>query len=161
MTLPPAQPTDDVPSPPATSRNRGRRNLVLALCLVLALVAGAALVVYLTLRPRLERQANIEAVSAAFEGCDLDATGATLDRANGSIDFDAVETGVGPTWADVECVGDALGMPAEHLARLQEPADGFDQEELRWDVYMVLRLTAGGDTHVSLYHDWWAEPYDD
>src|SRR6478735_8108252 len=46
VTLPPARPTDEVPSPPVMSRTRGRRNLVLALCLVLALVAGAALVVY-------------------------------------------------------------------------------------------------------------------
>ncbi|MFE6236858.1 hypothetical protein [Cellulosimicrobium sp. NPDC057862] len=161
MTLPPDQPTNGLSGPPDTSRARGRRPLVLALCLVLALVAGAALVGYLILRPRLERQANIEAVSAAFEDCDLDASGASLDRANGSIDFDAVETGLGPTWADVECVGDALGMPAQHLARLREPADGFDHEELRWDVYMVLRLTGDGDTHVSLYHDWWAEPYGD
>ncbi|MFF2268680.1 hypothetical protein ACFVTZ_10440 [Cellulosimicrobium cellulans] len=151
---------------PGASPSRRRGLLVLVVSLVVALVVGAALVVYLTLRPRLAREANIKEVATAFEGCDLDFTGATLDPDNGSIDFGAVATAPGPggfgvTWDDVECVGDALGMPGEYLARLQEPGDDFDQEELRWDVYMVLRLQGDGDTHVSLYHDWQAASYGD
>ncbi|WP_353707026.1 hypothetical protein ABRQ22_13055 [Cellulosimicrobium sp. ES-005] len=166
MTLQPDLPTAGTPVPPVASPTRRRGRPVLVLSLVLVLVVAAALVVYLTVRPRLAREANIEDVATAFEACDLDFTGATLDPDNGSIDFGAVEAATGPgglgtTWDDVECVGDALGMPAEHLSRLQEPGSGFDTEELRWDVYMVLRLQGDGDTHVSLYHDWQAPAYGD
>ncbi|MGN6240540.1 MAG: hypothetical protein ACTHNI_12465 [Cellulosimicrobium cellulans] len=160
MTLPPDLPAAGEQSPTVARPRRRRLVLVVVLVVVLVLVAATVLVVYLDQRPRLERQANIDAVAGAFDDCDLGRTGATVDRDNGSIDFDAVGTGAGPTWDDVECVGDALGMPEEYLTQLQGPGDEFASEELRWDVYLALRLTGDGDTHVSIYHDWQAASYD-
>ncbi|QJW35080.1 hypothetical protein [Cellulosimicrobium protaetiae] len=160
MTQPPdPSPTAPVAVAPSPDRRRRRVVLLVVAVLVLVLVGVVAVFAYLDQRPRLERQPNIDAVAVAYDECGLARTWATLDADNGSIDFDAVGTGVGPTWDDVECVGTALGMPDEHLARIQVTDDRFGQEQLRWDVYMVLRQTGAEHTHVSLYHDWHAASY--
>lgn len=57
---------------------------------------------------------------------------------------------------DAECLADALEMPREYLMDLQVPGKEFDQEEYRRDAYMVLRIRASSEAHVSLHHDWWA-----
>ncbi|MBE9924779.1 hypothetical protein G8C93_02595 [Cellulosimicrobium cellulans] len=162
MTLPPAPPTTPGGAAPAARPARRRPPWLVPLVVVLALVlvAAVALVATLVLRPGLERRANIAAVSAAFDDCSLGGTGATVDRENGSVDLRRVGSPYGPSWTDVECLTDALAMPPEHLAALQEPG-GMDAEEVRWDAYMALRLEGGGQTSVFLYHDWSAPIYGD
>ncbi|PTU55050.1 hypothetical protein DBB34_16205 [Sphaerisporangium cinnabarinum] len=162
MTLPTGPYT--TPGGPAPAERPARRRprwlVPLVVVLALVLVAAVALVAYLALRPRLERQANIDAVATAFDECDLGGTGATVDRENGSVDLRRVGSPYGPSWAEVECLTDALAMPPEHLAALQEPG-GMDAEEVRWDAYMAQRLEGDGQTYVFLYHDWWAPIYGD
>lgn len=162
MTLPTGPYT--TPGGPAPAERPARRRprwlVPLVVVLALVLVAAVALVAYLALRPRLERQANIDAVATAFDECDLGGTGATVDRENGSVDLRRVGSPYGPSWAEVECLTDALAMPPEHLATLQEPG-GMDAEEVRWDAYMAQRLEGDGQTYVFLYHDWWAPIYED
>lgn len=145
----------------ASSARRRRRWLVpLAVSLVLVLVAVAALVVHVAIRPDRERRANIRAVATAFDDCDLGLVGANIDRDDGFVDFGEVGAVVGPSWGDVACLADALEMPRECLTELQAPGDGLDQEEYRWGAYMALRMRTGSETHVSVYHDWWAKPYE-
>ncbi|MBE9938889.1 hypothetical protein [Cellulosimicrobium cellulans] len=162
MTLPPAPPTTPGGAAPAARPVRRRPPWLVPLVVVLALafVAAVALVATLVLRPGLERRANIAAVSTAFDECALGGTGATLDRENGFVDLRRVGSPYGPSWTDVECLTDALAIPPEHLAALQEPG-GTASEEVRWDAYMAQRLVGDGETSVFLYHDWSAPIYGD
>jgi hypothetical protein len=97
----------------------------------------------------------------AVDDCRLGAGSASIDRANGSVDFGMVGPGASSSWDDVECVTGALEMPREYLTELQRADDELEREieESRWGAYMVLRMRSGGETDISVYHDWQAPLY--
>lgn len=145
--------TPDAPPLPTTSPARGP--------LLLGIIAGAivvlvvvVLVALLLVRPALERRADRAAVADAYDTCQLSITqGAALERDQEIIRLNAIGTDVGASWADVDCVGSELKIPADLKERIRSAADGTT-DDARWSSYYVLWIVNGDRTSVAFHYDW-------